>query len=89
MSTKFAAGERALGICDRCGLTYKLKTLKKLTINESLTNLKVCADCWEPGQPQLQVGRLRVVDSQALREPRPDTGQDASRQLYDADGNEV
>ncbi len=28
MGNKFASSKRALAICDRCGLQYKLKTLK-------------------------------------------------------------
>jgi len=35
------------------------------------TGLKVCPECWDPDQPQLQVGRWPVSDPQALRSPRP------------------
>ena len=34
--------------------------------------IKVCPQCWEPDQPQLQLGMYPVDDPQALREPRPD-----------------
>ena len=32
----------------------------------------VCKECWEPDQPQLQLGMYPVDDPQALRNPRPD-----------------
>jgi hypothetical protein len=49
-----------------------LKQLRKLTIKTKLTNIKVCPECWEPDQPQLQLGMYPVYDPQAVREPRPD-----------------
>jgi hypothetical protein len=36
-------------------------------------NILVCPTCWEPDQPQLQLGMYPVNDPQALRNPRPDT----------------
>jgi hypothetical protein len=36
-------------------------------------NLLVCPTCWEPDQPQLQLGMYPVYDPQALQNPRPDT----------------
>lgn len=68
----FAAGKRALGICDRCGFQYKLNQLKKLTIKQRDANLLVCPECWEQDQPQLMLGTKKVFDPQALRDPRPD-----------------
>jgi hypothetical protein len=32
----------------------------------------VCKSCWDPDQPQLQLGLYPVNDPQAVREPRPD-----------------
>jgi hypothetical protein len=32
----------------------------------------VCPECWEPDQPQLQLGMFPVDDPQALRNPRRD-----------------
>lgn len=69
---KYAAGKHAIAECDRCGQRYKLKQLKKLTIKTKLVSIKVCPECWEPDQPQLQLGMYPVYDPQALREPRPD-----------------
>ena len=69
---KYASGKYAIAECDRCGQRYKLKELKKLTIKTKLVSIKVCPECWEPDQPQLQLGMYPVDDPQALREPRPD-----------------
>jgi hypothetical protein len=70
---KFAAGKKAIATCDRCGFQYKLKQLKELVIKTKNINLLVCQECWEPDQPQLQLGMYPVSDPQALRNPRPDT----------------
>ena len=68
----FAAGKRALALCDRCGQTVKLASLKELVIKTKKTNIMVCQECWEPDQPQLLQGMAPIVDPQALRNPRPD-----------------
>jgi hypothetical protein len=49
-----------------------LKQLKKLTIKTKQVSILVCSTCWEPDQPQLQLGMYPVDDPQAVREPRPD-----------------
>jgi hypothetical protein len=70
---KFASGKKAIAECDRCGFRYQLKQLKKLVIKTKNINLLVCPTCWEPDQPQLQLGMYPVYDPQALQNPRPDT----------------
>lgn len=45
-------------------------------------NILVCSDCWDPDQPQLQLGMYPVQDPQAVRNPRPDTTYPQSRALY-------
>ena len=72
MPNPYASGKRAIAECDRCGFRYKLKELRKLTIKTKSTNILVCPTCWEPDQPQLQLGMYPVDDPQALRNPRPD-----------------
>ena len=79
MSQAFAFGKKARGFCDRCGFEYKLHDLKDEVVDMHETGLKVCSECWDPDQPQLQVGRWPVSDPQALRSPRPN-GEDAGRQ---------
>ena len=70
---KFASGKKAIAECDRCGFRYQLKQLKKLVIKTKNINLLVCPTCWEPDQPQLQLGMNPVYDPQALQNPRKDT----------------
>lgn len=73
MPTKYASGKHSIAECDRCGQRYKLVQLKKLTIKTKQVSIKVCPECWDPDQPQLQLGMYPVNDPQAVREPRPDT----------------
>jgi hypothetical protein len=54
-------------------MQFKLKELKIEVIKTKLYQLKVCQDCWDPDQPQLQLGMYPVNDPQALYQPRPDT----------------
>jgi hypothetical protein len=49
-----------------------LKLLRKEIIKTKNYNLLVCPECWDPDQPQLQLGMYPVDDPQALRDPRPD-----------------
>lgn len=74
MSSKYASGKNAIASCDRCGFRYKLKQLKSLVIKTKNVNILVCPTCWEPDQPQLQLGMYPVNDPQALRNPRPELG---------------
>jgi len=73
MPNRFASGKKAIAECDRCGFRYKLKELRSLVIKTKNVNILVCPTCWEPDQPQLQLGMYPVDDPQALRNPRPDT----------------
>jgi hypothetical protein len=72
MGNKFASGKNAISECDRCGFRFKLKQLKRLIIKTKNVNILVCPECWEPDQPQLQLGMYPIDDPQALRNPRPD-----------------
>lgn len=73
MPNRFASGKYAISQCDRCGFRYKLKQLRRLVIKTKNVNILVCPTCWEPDQPQLQLGMYPVDDPQAIRNPRPDT----------------
>lgn len=73
MSTPYASGKYSIAECDRCGQRYKLKQLKIEIIKTKLYQLKVCQSCWDPDQPQLQLGMYPVYDPQAVYQPRPDT----------------
>lgn len=69
---KYSSAKYTIAECDRCAQRYLLKQLRKLTIKTKMVSIKVCPECWEPDQPQLQLGMYPVYDPQAVREPRPD-----------------
>jgi len=73
MASKYSSGKFAIAQCDRCNFRFKLSQLKRLVIKTKNVNILVCQDCWEPDQPQLQLGMYPVNDPQAVRDPRPDT----------------
>ena len=73
MPSRYSSGKYAIAQCDRCDERFMLKDLKKEIIKTRLFNLKVCPECWDPDQPQLQLGMYPVDDPQAIRNPRPDT----------------
>jgi hypothetical protein len=73
MGNRFASGKYSIAECDRCGQRFKLKQLKFEVIKTKLYQLKVCEECWDPDQPQLQLGMYPVDDPQGVRQPRPDT----------------
>jgi hypothetical protein len=72
MGNRFASNRIAIAICDRCGFQFRLRELRTLVIKTKQVNLLVCNECWEPDQPQLQLGMYPVDDPQALRNPRKD-----------------
>jgi len=81
MGSRYASGKNAIAQCDVCGWRYKLKELKQLVIKTKNVNILACQECWNPDQPQLQLGMTPVDDPQAIRNPRPDT-------TYFAPGND-
>lgn len=81
MGGRFASGKWAIAMCDRCGFQFELKRLRTLVIKTKNVNLLVCPECWEPDQPQLQLGMYPVDDPQALRNPRPDNTYQESRDI--------
>jgi len=85
MSNRFASGKKAIAICDRCGFQFRLKELKSLVIKTKNVNILVCSECWEPDQPQLQLGMFPVDDPQGLRNPRPDSSYLQSGLLADGE----
>lgn len=78
MATQFASSQKALGVCDVCGFTYRLREMRNLVRKGRNTNIKACPECWNPDHPQLKLGEFPVHDPQALRDPRPDSNQYAS-----------
>lgn len=73
MSNRFASAKNSIAMCDRCGFQFKLTELRKEIIKTKQVNILVCDSCWDPDQPQLQLGMYPVDDPQAVRNPRRDT----------------
>jgi hypothetical protein len=72
MGNRFASGKNAIAECDRCGFRFKLTKLKREVVKTKNYELLVCGPCWDPDQPQLQLGMYPVDDPQGIRNPRPD-----------------
>lgn len=72
MGNRFASNKIAIAICDRCGFQFRLRELRTLIVKTKQINMLVCNECWEPDQPQLQLGMYPVDDPQAIRNPRRD-----------------
>ncbi len=72
MGNRFASGKYAIAQCDRCDQRYMLKELRREVIKTKNYELLVCPECWDPDQPQLQLGMYPVDDPQGLMNPRPD-----------------
>jgi hypothetical protein len=83
MGNRFSSGKNSIAVCDRCGFGYKLTMLKKEVIKTKIYNLLVCPSCWDPDQPQLQLGMYPVDDPQGVRDPRKDTTYKVSGNLAD------
>ena len=83
MSNRFASGKNAIAECDRCGQRFKLRRLRTEIVKTKEYNLLVCPECWDPDQPQLQLGMYPVSDPQGLRNPRPDRSYVTSGLLAD------
>lgn len=92
MPNRFSSGKHSIALCDRCGQQYPLKKLRALTIKLKKTNILCCPTCWDPDQPQLLVGMYPIDDPQAVRDPRPDIGEQAAGLYpngYPSDGYRV
>jgi hypothetical protein len=82
MSVPYAKGKLSFGMCDNCGQRYDLKDLKIQIVAGRATNLRNCPYCLDKDHPQYFVGRVPINDPIALLNPRPDTAQVVSRELW-------
>ncbi len=78
----YARGKHAFGYCDRTGFRYPLKDLVWEYKNGVKTGMRVGRDVVDGDHPQNFIGRVKVFDSQALKDARPDTSQAESRALF-------
>jgi hypothetical protein len=83
MGNRFSSGKNSIAECDRCGFRFKLSLLRKEVIKTKVYNLLVCPNCWDPDQPQLQLGMYPVDDPQGVRDPRRDNSYQVSGLLAD------
>ena len=83
--SSYTKGKYAFGYCDLTGFRYPLKDLVPEIVNQRPTGFLVGKDVVDPDQPQLQLGKLKLDDPRALRNPRPDRGLDDSRILSSFD----
>ena len=83
--SSYTKGKYAFGYCDLTGFRYPLKDLIPEIVNQRPTGFLVGRDVVDPDQPQLQLGKLKLDDPRALRNPRPDRGLDDSRILSSFD----
>jgi|TARA_E500000318_G_C3485669_1_gene182248 hypothetical protein len=80
--SSYANGKKAFGMCDRTGFRYNLRDLVPQIEDGRPNGMLVGRDVLDKDQPQLQLGRIRMTDPQALRNPRPDRGLASSRRLF-------
>jgi hypothetical protein len=73
MGNRYASGKNSIAMCDRCGFQFKLTNLRKEIVKTKVVNTLVCPSCFDPDQPQLQLGMYPVDDPQAVRNPRRDS----------------
>lgn len=78
----YAKGTHAFGYCDRTGFRYPLKDLVEEYRNGVKTGMRIGRDVVDPDHPQNFVGRLKISDPLALRNPRPDMSMEESRRLF-------
>jgi hypothetical protein len=71
------------GICDRCGLRFKLSSLRDEYLLGRSTGLKVCKRCYDESHPQLDTRHVKTNDRQSVKGSRSDRMELAdSRRLF-------
>jgi hypothetical protein len=67
-SSRYAQGQKAWGLCQRCGIRF---LLNDLVFDGYMPGLRVCVDCYDSRHPQEYP--IDVTDPQALYRPAPDS----------------
>lgn len=60
------------GICDRCGLRFKLSSLREEYLLGRPTGMKVCKSCYDESHPQLDTRHVKTADKQYVKGSRSD-----------------
>jgi len=74
----YASGRYSKAVCDRCGQKFDYKDLTEQVENERPTGFYVCSQCLDEDHPQYQLGKIRIIDPQALERARPENNLDRS-----------
>lgn len=70
------------GICDRCGLRFKLTSLRDEYLLGRPTGMKVCKSCYDESHPQLDTRNVKTADKQYVKDSRSDKAElEASRRM--------
>lgn len=64
MPNRYANGDRAWGICQRCGMRHRRSELRE---DGYIPNLLVGPDCWDDAHPQERL--IRVDDAEGIYKP--------------------
>jgi len=71
------------GICDRCGLRFKLSSMRDEYLLGRATGLRVCKYCYDESHPQLDTRHVKTSDKQSVSNPRSDKAElKESRRLF-------
>jgi hypothetical protein len=60
------------GICDRCGLRFKLSSLRDEYLLGRATGMRVCKQCYDESHPQLDTRGVKTADKQYVKDSRSD-----------------
>lgn len=76
-------GKDVPGLCDRCGLRFRLKDLHEEYVLGRATGLLTCPQCHDESHPQLDTRGIQTNDQQSVNNPRSDMiERDDSRRLF-------
>lgn len=79
-SGRYARGDNALGICERCS---EKRLRKTLVYDGQYPDLLVCPDCWDPKHPQEYLPP--VTDPVTIYDPTGDPDKDAAKDVSTPD----
>lgn len=72
------------GICDRCGLRFKLDDLEEEYVLGRRTGNLVCPSCYDESHPQLDTRHVKTNDRQSVPNSRSDKGELANSRRFSA-----
>jgi hypothetical protein len=71
------------GICDRCGLRFKLSSMRDEYLLGRATGMRVCKSCYDESHPQLDTRGVKTADKQHVKNARSDRAElRESRRLF-------